>query len=114
MATIDMSAVRQELLAIRDSSNAIKQSLRKVLEQLETDPSTFPELDFVPGSLQSAYPNITLRKVVLESGKHSFRLVVAHWTLNPEDHVDGLYAFPRRRGYPINWKEVEAFLKERD
>ena len=113
MATLDTSYVRQELFAIRDSSNAIKHLLHEALERLESNPGSFPELKDVPRRIRVAYPNVAMRKVVLESGKHSFRLVLAHWE-RTHDHVDVLYAFPRLRGYPIDWDEVEKWLKSHD
>ena len=92
MATIDTSYVRQELRAIADSSNAVKHLLRKALEELEQNPSSFPPLEEVPGNLTASYPNLTLRKIKLRSGKHNYRLVVAHWTLESgAEHADVLY-----------------------
>ena len=81
MATIDTSYVRRELRAIADSSNAVKHLLRKALEKLEQNPSSFPPLEEVPGNLTASYPNLALRKIKLRSGKHNYRLVVAPWTL---------------------------------
>jgi len=111
MATLDTSYVRRELRAIRDSSRAVSNLLKQVLEDLEADPSRFEPLQAVPPAIAESYPAVTLRKAKIESGRHSYRLVVAHWKLEDrEDHVDVLYAFPRRRGYPIDWHEVERML----
>jgi hypothetical protein len=109
MATIDTSYVRQELRAIADSSNAVKHLLRKALEKLEQNPSSFPVLEEVPDNLTASYPNLTLRKIKLRSGKHNYRLVVAHWTLESgAEHVDVLYAFRRQDGYPIDWTWLDS------
>lgn len=111
MATLDTSYVRQELRAIADSSKSIRKLLYQALEMLESDPAAFPPLDIVDPSIARRYTSVVFRKVKLESGTHSYRLVVAHWQFDDrEDHVDVLYAFPRRRGYPIDWDEVEHML----
>ena len=112
MATIDTSLVAREIRVILASSKVIKRLLRDTMEQLETDPGSFPKLEDVPEKIRSTYPNVTLRKAKIESGKHSFRLVFAHWKLADErEHVDVLYAFPRKRGYPIDWEWVDSWME---
>jgi hypothetical protein len=112
MATVDTSLVEREIRVILASSNVIKRLLRDTLEQLETAPGSFPKLEDVPEKIRTAYPNVTLRKAKLESNKHSFRLVFAHWKLADEhEHVDVLYAFPRKRGYSIDWKWVDSWME---
>jgi hypothetical protein len=75
-------------------------------------PGSFPLLGHVPRSIKKAFPNAIFRKVYIEHGPHSFRLVVIHWRRNPnDDHVDVIYAFPRKRGYPIDWDEVAEFAE---
>ena len=111
MPTIDTSYVRQELRAISDCSNAVKTLLREALEQLESDPSCFEPLVDVPARITEAYPSVTLRKIKLQSGRHNFRLIAAHWARGArEDHVDILYAFRRQDGYPIDWDWVDEIL----
>ena len=113
MATIDTSCVERELCAIRDTSSAISKLLRKRLEEIEANPGSFPELDDIPKKLRKDYPTATLRKAYIESHRHSFRLIFAHWKLSAQtEHVDFLYAFPRRRGYQIDWKWVDTRLGE--
>ena len=113
MATIDTSYVRRELQAIAASSSAVKKLLYEALEGLEKNPSAFPRLEIVPPELQARYPSLAMRKVYIETGKHSYRLVVAHWTLSPRtEHVDVLYAFPRKKGYPIDWDKLKELLQE--
>jgi len=83
------------------------------LEQLESDPTKFPPLDRVHSRIHTLFPSVTLRKVKIVSGRHDFRIVVAHWDRGEhEDHVDGVYAFPRKAGYPIDWEQVEQILGE--
>ncbi|MBI1903875.1 MAG: hypothetical protein HYS13_22460 [Planctomycetia bacterium] len=115
MASIDSSYVKRELKAIAATSQLVKKLLQETFEALERDPSSFPLLDVVPEHVRQGYPTAQLRKAYLESGKHSFRLIFIHWTFpdsDREDHVDIVYAFPRRKGYPIDWDDVEDFLKD--
>ena len=57
------------------------------------------------------FPNVTLRKVKITHGRHDYRIIVAHWDLGDAgEHVDGLYAFPRKAGYDIDWNAVETLL----
>lgn len=113
MASIDTSHVERALRAMLASSSVIKRLLRDCLEQLESDPGSFPELEDVPERIRTAYANVTLRKVYLESNKHSFRLIFAHWKVSENtEHVDVLYAFPRKRGYQIDWDCVDAWLED--
>jgi len=111
MVTLDTSYVRQQLRAIADSSNAVRKLLYDTLERLETDPSSFPPLESVPPTVAARYPSVSFRKAKIESGRHTYRLVFAQWQFKDrDDHVDVLYAFPRRSGYPIDWDEVDEML----
>ena len=74
MATIDSSMLSVTYGAILASSSIIKQKFWDCMEQLEDNPSGFPELDDVPERIRTAYANLTWRKIYLESNKHSFRL----------------------------------------
>ncbi len=113
MATIDTSLVEREIRVILASSNIIKRLLRDTMEQLEAAPGSFPQLEDVPGHIRTAYPNVTMRKAKIESNKHSFRLVFAHWKLaDGREHVDILYAFPRKRGYSIDWNWVDRWMEK--
>lgn len=114
MASIDTHLVRKELRAIAASSKAIKKLLYDALERLEENPSQFPALDDCPDDILKEYPHATLRKVRIERDPHSFRLVFVHWILPDDDgideHVDVIYAFPRKRGYSIDWAWVNDFM----
>ncbi len=113
MATLDTSYVRKELKAIIASSRAVARLVQNSLEALEADPSQFPEIEFVPPDILRDYPAATLRKVYIEHDRHSFRLIVAHWAIDDaEDHVDVLYAFRRKAGYPIDWRWVNEVLRQ--
>lgn len=115
MATIDSSYVERELRAICDTSQAVRKMLRNRLEQLEEDPGVFAELEQVHPRIRREFPGVTLRKVTVETGRHSFRLVCAHWEFDEgEDHVDILYAFRRKAGYSIDWDWVDSVLRESD
>ena len=115
MATIDSSYVDRELRAIRDTSQAVRKVLRDRLQQLEEDPGVFAALERVDPRIRREFPGVTLRKVMIETGRHSFRLVCAHWEFNEgEDHVDILYAFRRKAGYSIDWDWIDSVLKESD
>lgn len=115
MATIDSSYVEKELRAIRDTSQAVRKLLRQRFEQLEANPGGFPTLERVDPRIRAEFPGVTLRKVKIESGRHSFRLVCAHWEFEEgEEHVDILYAFRRKAGYPIDWDWIDAILRERE
>ena len=93
----------------------IRTLLRNALQTLERNPASFPALDHVPERITKAFPRVTLRKIRLVSGKHNFRIIVAHWDRGDrEDHVDGLYAFPRRDGYPIDWDWVDRLLSDQE
>jgi hypothetical protein len=112
MATIDTSYVRRELRAIIATSKVVARLVKKVLEQLEADPSAFDELDVVPDDVARRFRNATFRKAKIEHNPHSFRLVFIHWSFEEEgreDHVDVIYAFPRKDGYEIDWKWIESF-----
>lgn len=100
--------------AIAASSKAVKKLLYDALEALEAAPSQFPALDECPEDLLAEYPHATLRKVYIERDPHRFRLIVIHWVLPEEDeeHVDVIYAFPRKRGYSIDWEWVAEFMDE--
>ncbi|HEX5471107.1 MAG TPA: hypothetical protein VFW73_04440 [Lacipirellulaceae bacterium] len=116
MASIDTHLVRREIKAIAASSKAVKKLLYDALERLEENPSQFPELDDCPEGFATQYPNATLKKVRIERDPHSYRLIVVHWILTdddpPDEHVDIIYAFPRKRGYPIDWTWVAEFMDE--
>ncbi|HET6881772.1 MAG TPA: hypothetical protein VFI31_16530 [Pirellulales bacterium] len=120
MASIDTHLVRKQLKAIAASSKAVKKLLYDALERLEENPSQFPALDECPEDLLREYPDATLRKVYIERDPHSFRLVIIHWVFPDEDgedeggeeHVDVIYAFPRKRGYSIDWEWVAEFMNE--
>ena len=115
MATIDSSYVARELREIRDASQAVRMILRDKLEQLEQQPAVFPELKQVDPRIRREFPGVTLRKVRIQTGRHSFRLVCAHWEFDEGgDHVDVLYAFRRKAGYPIDWDWVDSVLRESD
>jgi hypothetical protein len=110
-ASIDTSYVRRELRAMVAVSNAVRQRLRKALERIEADPSQFEELHDVPPRIRATYPGLVMRKVKIESRRHNYRLVLAHWTLaDGKEHVDVLYAFRRQAGYPIDWDDVDELL----
>jgi hypothetical protein len=103
------------LKAIAASSKAVKKLLYDALEALEDDPSQFPVLDECPEQILQEYPHATLRKVYIQRDPHSFRLIVIHWVLpdeEDEEHVDVIYAFPRKRGYSIDWEWVAEFMDE--
>lgn len=112
MATVDTSYVNRELRAIAGRSRAVRTKLRQALEALEDNPSQFEPLKEVPPQIAEQYPNATFRKVKLEHNPHMYRLVVVHWTFDDKspDHVDVIYAFPRKSGYPIDWDEVDEFM----
>jgi hypothetical protein len=113
MATIDSSYVERELRAVIASSQAVRSAVRRTLERLEQDPSTFPELEWVPPAIRREFPDVTLRKIAIRSGRHDYRLVVAHWRLEEgREHVDVLYAFRRRKGYAIDWDWVDSVLRD--
>lgn len=53
-------------------------------------------------------------------GNRRVELIVIHWVFPDEDaedgrgdeHVDVIYAFPRKRGYSIDWHWVAEFMDE--
>jgi hypothetical protein len=108
MATIDIELVTRPLQAIKSTSRVVAKLLYECLEAIETEPAQFDELDEVRPSTAALFRQATFRKAYIEHGKHSFRLVFVHWTFSPDDeHVDVIYAFPRKRGYPIDWDWIE-------
>jgi hypothetical protein len=114
MATIDSSLVRNELRAIRDTSNVLKKQLKDMFKQLQKDPSEFSAMEVVPKDL--IRDDLTFRKVYLEHQSHTFRVVFVHWTF-PDDpdrpeHVDIILAFPRKNGYKIDWDWVRDRVKK--
>ena len=111
--SIDTSYVRRELKAIAGISRRVNSLLYAALERLESNPSSFPPLEEINPDIQQRFPTVTFRKVKLEHHKHSYRLIVAHWDMTPQDdHVDVIYAFSRKPGYPIDWDEVDQLLSE--
>jgi hypothetical protein len=114
MASLDTSLIRQELRQIEAVSSGVSKLLYKALEGLESNPSQFAELTEVPDHIREQFNAVTFRKIKLEpGGKHSYRIVVAHWDRgSEEDHVDGLYAFPRKDGFQIDWDEVAEWLAD--
>ena len=112
MATIDSHLIRQELKAICATSNALNAQVKLMLEQLETDPSSFDELDTVDGEISRDFPKVTLRKIYLTSNPQNFRVIAAHW--EELDHVDLILAFPRGKGYHIDWAWLAKILSDRD
>lgn len=110
MATIDTRLVRNELAIIRDTSQGVSKLLRKRLEQIQSNPSAFSPLEIVPDRI-AALSNVVIRKAKITLGKHDFRLVFAHRTLDDgSEHVDALLAFRRKRGYEIDWDCVADAL----
>ena len=115
MASIDSSYVRQELKAIIATSKVIEKLVHNALTRLEANPESFPLLEDVPRPIRRKFPHSIFRKVYIEHDKHSFRLVVIHWRLGgDDDHVDIIYAFPRKDGYAIDWDWVETFADDDD
>lgn len=116
MASIDSSYVRQELKAIIATSKIIARLVEKTFERLETDPGSFDELEDVQPQIAGRYPKATFRKAYIEHRKHNFRLVFIHWSSDDEhdEHVDVIYAFARKRGYPINWDWVDEVCRGPD
>ncbi|HVC94522.1 MAG TPA: hypothetical protein VND64_12565 [Pirellulales bacterium] len=113
MASVDTSLVRKELKAIAARSKVVRKLLYEALEGLEEDPSQYSELEMYPAELRQKYPDVVLRKVYIEHNPHNYRLVFIHWTFeDSSEHVDVIYAFPRKRGYPIDWEQVEQFLRD--
>jgi hypothetical protein len=83
------------------------------LAALEKDPGQFPLLDDVPRRIRKLFPTAIFRKIYIRHNPHSFRLVVIHWRRGAsEDHVDVIYAFPRKDGYAIDWDDVAAFAAD--
>ena len=113
MATIDSSMLSVTYGAILASSSIIKQKFWDCMEQLEDNPSGFPELDDVPERIRTAYANLTWRKIYLESNKHSFRLVFAQLEVfRGQGHTQTILdAFLCKRGYPIDWDSVDNWLE---
>ena len=110
MATIDTRLVRRELRVIQDTSQGISKLLRKTLEQIESNPSAFSALEIIPDRI-TALSNLVIRKAKITLGKHDFRLVFAHRTLDDgSEHVDMLLAFRRKKGYEIDWDWVADAL----
>lgn len=107
MASVDSSYVRDELRAVARTSNVVKKLLWEALEKLEEAPESFEELQDVPPDLKVKYPEATFRKIYIEHRRHSFRLIFIHWQIEPDDHVDIIYAFPRKKGYAIDWEWVD-------
>lgn len=113
MASIDTSLIRRELRAIEATSKRVSRLLYRALEKLEEDPAQFPELDYVHPRIEAVFAGVTLRKIKIVSGRHNFRIIIAHWSRGDyEDHVDGIYAFARQPGYPIDWDWVQEVLGE--
>jgi hypothetical protein len=113
VATLDTSYVKRELQSIIASSKAVAKLVHGALSRLEKNPGQFPLLDHVPRKTKKLFPHAIFRKVVIEHERHSFRLVVIHWRRpNAKDHVDVIYAFPRKKGYPIDWDEVDSFAED--
>jgi hypothetical protein len=106
MASLDTRLVYKELKKIAGASQAIKHKLRQILEQIETDPSSFRELE-VPRDIAKLAHLVAIRVANLTSHKHDFRIVFAHWRFaDDSEHADLLMAFPRKEGYQIDWDWV--------
>jgi hypothetical protein len=114
MATIDSSFVRQEIKRIIATGQGMAKRLKALFEKLESDPSQFDELDELDPAIADEFSNVTLRKAYLTSGKHDFRIVFAHWKDTDFEHVDLLLAFPRKRGYAIDWNWMGDILHKVD
>lgn len=113
MATVDSELVRRELKALINLSNAVKNQVRQMFEQLENDPSVFDALDETDPSIPDEFENVILRKVYIRHGRHDYRVIFAHWILPEEDHVDILLVFPRKKqGYSIDWQWVSDRLRD--
>lgn len=112
MASIDSSLVRQEIKSIIATSQALKKQVKAMFERLETVPSFYDELDEIDPTIAAEFSNLTLRKVYLTTRRHDFRVVFAHWKIEDLEHVDLLLAFPRKRGYAIDWEWLAGVLHD--
>ena len=93
-------------------SQGVKKQVKTMFEQLESDPAAYPELAEIHPSIASEFSNVTLRKVYIRQGRHDFRVIFAHWKLDDDEHVDLLLAFPRSKGYEIDWGWIADRMKE--
>lgn len=105
MATFEIprDEVRRFLRVIRDTSKAVATQLRDTLQRIEEHPREFEELDTVPDFI-ACRPDVKVRKAKIQHQKHDFRLLFIHWSRQDgSEHVSLFDAFPRKKGYAIDW-----------
>lgn len=99
---------QKEIRAICKSSQGAKKQVQQAFEKLERDPSSFDLLDILPPDLQQR-TDFSIRKVYITGRKYDFRIVFVH--LLQHDHVELLYVFRRKHGYPdIDWDWIRGLF----
>jgi hypothetical protein len=114
MASIDTSLVDSELRKLIKISQGVKKLVKKTLEEIEKDPSSFPKLSDVPNELMNVESLVAIRKAKIINQKHDFRILFAHWKFaDGKEHVVLLMIFPRKDDYRIDWDWIESSIRER-
>jgi hypothetical protein len=114
MATFEIPRddVKRSLRAIRDTSEVIATKLRDTLQRIREHPDRFEELDKVPDFI-ARRSDVRVRKAKIQHHKHNFRLLFIHWTQpDGSEHVYLFEAFPRLKGYGIDWDWCDKFIAE--
>jgi hypothetical protein len=114
MATFEIPRddVKRFLRAIRDTSKVVATKLRETLERIKEHPEQFDELDKVPDFI-ARRSDVRVRKAKIQHQKHNFRLLFIHWTQpDGSEHVYLFDAFPRLKGYEIDWDWCGKLLGE--
>jgi hypothetical protein len=110
MGRLIVRRVEKELKAICQATQAVKHHLRRVLEAIEKDPSSFKELEEIPERIR-AIPGVTVRKAEIKHDPHNYRLVFLHFrTEEGKEWSEVIYAFRRRKGYALDWEWIENLL----
>lgn len=113
MATVSTRFVEQEIKELCRLSDGLKKRLFAALEALEQNPRAFRawEVPDYLGTRQDLY----FPKVEIISGKHNYRMLcVCQRHEDGHEHVEALFLFARKTGYPqaIDWSWIDALAQD--